>query len=68
MGSSQLALELLGAWSAAPRAAREDYEHFVRLVARLLGGEAPAVDVQVSWPALCPPPLSASMPSAMVSS
>ncbi len=47
MGSSQLAQELLGAWSAAPRAAREDYEHFVRLVARLLGGEAPADDVQV---------------------
>ena len=48
MGTTQLATELLGAWSAAPRAAREDYERFVRLVARLLGGEAPADDVQVS--------------------
>ena len=47
MGTSQLATQLLGAWSAAPRAAREDYERFVRLVARLLGGEAPADDVQV---------------------
>ena len=46
MGTSQLATEVLGAWSAAPRAAREDYERFVRLVAHLLGGEAPADDVQ----------------------
>lgn len=48
MGTSQLAREVLGAWSAAPHAAREDYERFVRLVARLLGGEAPADDVQAS--------------------
>ena len=49
LGTSQLATEVLGVWSAAPRAAREDYERFVRLVARLLGGEAPADDVQVSF-------------------
>ncbi|KAK9846320.1 hypothetical protein WJX81_001437 [Elliptochloris bilobata] len=56
VGASQLAVELLGAWSSAPRAAREDYEFFVRLVARLLGGEAPVDDVQATaaavWTAL----------------
>lgn len=54
VGASQLAEELLGPWSSAPRAAHEDYERFVRLVAQLLGGEAPAEDVQVSAVASIP--------------
>ena len=47
VGSSPLALALLGPWAKAPKQARDDYERFVRSVSRLLGGEAPFEEVQV---------------------
>ncbi|KAK9814715.1 hypothetical protein WJX72_010327 [[Myrmecia] bisecta] len=48
VGTSALAREVLGEWTKAPKAAREDYEHFVRAVSRLLGGESSAQEVQES--------------------
>ena len=48
VGSSPLALALLGPWTKAPKQARDDYERFIRSVSRLLGGEAPFEEVQVS--------------------
>jgi hypothetical protein len=54
--------KLLGGWVGAPKAARDDYERFVRAVAGLLGGQASAEEVQASvavvWHALrnAPPP------------
>ena len=61
-GTSQLAQRLIGAWAKAPKAAKQDYEQFVKGVLVCLGGEPSSVEVLEAstgvWNALhfAPPP------------
>ena len=45
VGSSALAVSILGPWRSAPKAARDAYERFVMAVSALLGGEASSEEV-----------------------
>ncbi|KAL4422681.1 hypothetical protein ABPG75_008878 [Micractinium tetrahymenae] len=57
---SELVGAVLGSWSKAPKAAREDMEKYLQAVARLLGGESSSEEVAaaagVAWRALCAHP------------
>jgi hypothetical protein len=53
IGTSYLAQRLVGRWTAAPKRAREDYEHFIGMVSSLLGGEASSEELEVC-PRTCP--------------
>lgn len=61
-GSSKLAQQLIGPWSKAPKAARSEYEQFIKAVAGCLGGEVSTAELQeraaAVWDALqhAPPP------------
>lgn len=61
-GSSKLAQKLIGSWAKAPKAARSDYEQYIKAVAGCLGGEASSAEVHEAavavWDTLqtAPPP------------
>lgn len=61
-GTSKLAQKLIGAWSKAPKAAKQDYEKFIKAVLACLDGESSSAEVQEAstgvWNALqsAPPP------------
>ncbi len=54
IGTSPLAQKLLGSWSKAPKAARDDYEHYMKMVSSLLGGEDTPEALQVSFAVTVP--------------
>lgn len=61
-GTSKLAQRLIGPWAKAPKAAKQDYEKFVKAVLVCLGGEPSSAEVLEAstgvWNALqsAPPP------------
>ena len=61
-GTSKLAQRLIGPWAKAPKAAKQDYEKFVKAVLKCLGGEPSSAEVLEAstgvWNALqsAPPP------------
>ena len=61
-GSSKLAQQLIGSWVKAPKAARSEYEQYIKAIAGCLGGEVSTAELQeraaAVWDALqhAPPP------------
>lgn len=61
-GSSKLAQQLIGPWIKAPKAARSDYEQYIKAIAGCLGGEVSTAELHeraaAVWDALqhAPPP------------
>ena len=61
-GASKLAQRLIGNWTKAPKAARSDYEQYIKAIVGCLGGEPSTTEVQEAaaavWDALqsAPPP------------
>ena len=57
---SELVGAVLGSWAGAPKAAREEFEKYMRAVAQLLGGESSSEQVAaaaaIAWRALCAHP------------
>ena len=45
-GASKLAQKLIGPWTKASKAAKQDYENFVKAVVACLGGEPSSAEVQ----------------------
>ena len=45
-GSSKLAQQLIGLWIRAPKAARSEYEQFIKAIAGSLGGEISTDELQ----------------------
>ena len=59
-GASKLAQQVLGPWTKAPKAARSDYEQYIKATAACLGGEPSTAEVQEAssavWDALASAP------------
>ena len=45
-GSSKLAQQLIGPWIKAPKAARSEYEQFIKAIAGILGGQVSTAELQ----------------------
>lgn len=70
-GTSKLAQELIGAWTKAPKAAKQDYENFIKAVLACIDGEASSAEVQEAsaavWHTLHSAPPPANLQQSKVS-